>query len=231
MSKELSSRNRRLMTIAAIGLCCAVSQAFAGSGGLLPGVQTAPGISAAQVLPAVSNPRPYRQVVFANCDTTVSGSGVPYGCVVRLDVITTGHLLQIDNINCGGINFNAEAADSLQHSPEDGRRSSRCLLAGRSRKQRHRSRPVLFQPRGKTENSSWPAPAQPTRHSVRSPARSGPRIRRLLREPPAPCGVIPVPPAGRRRRACRRIWPLRPSRRAAAGRQIGSRVRRRPFRR
>jgi hypothetical protein len=108
MSKNFSSPSWSLTTIAAIGFCCAASQAIAGSGGLLPGLQAVPGSSPAQILPAVSNARPYRQVVFATCDMSVLGT--THGCVVQLDKITAGHLLQIDNINCGGVNFNATAA-------------------------------------------------------------------------------------------------------------------------
>jgi hypothetical protein len=110
MSKEFFSRRCLLTTIAAIGLCCSASLALAGGGGLMPGLQVAPGSSVNAVLPAVSNPRPYRQTVFATCDTAVPGLSLTFGCVISLGKISTGHMLQIDNINCGGVNVNATAA-------------------------------------------------------------------------------------------------------------------------
>lgn len=52
----------------------------------------------AEILPAITNPNPYRQSGYVPCDTVTDLS--PHTCLFRFDAVPTGRLLEINNISC-----------------------------------------------------------------------------------------------------------------------------------
>jgi hypothetical protein len=90
-----------LATIAAILLVCSVSGSQAATSSLLQTLKPVLGVAAPQVLPGVSNPKPYRQGAVVTCDDQSHPNLGPNLCVLVLNRVPVGRLLQIDTINCG----------------------------------------------------------------------------------------------------------------------------------
>jgi len=101
MLNQHSVRTWAFTTIAAIMLVCSVSGSQAGTSNLLQNLNPAPGVAPHQVLAGVSNPRPYRQGAVAACNDATHPNLGPNVCLLNLDRVPVGRLLQIDNINCG----------------------------------------------------------------------------------------------------------------------------------
>jgi hypothetical protein len=90
---------RTAAVLAALWFCSALAPVH---GANAPAGQAiTPGISGG-ALSAISEPRPYRQTRIVDCDKTLFGS--PDACVMAFGRIPAGQLLQIDNINCAGVN-------------------------------------------------------------------------------------------------------------------------------
>jgi hypothetical protein len=90
---------RTLAVLAALWFCSALAPVHAANA---PAAQPiTPGISGG-VLSAISDPHPYRQTRIVDCTKALFGA--PDACLVAFGKIPAGQLLQIDNINCGGVN-------------------------------------------------------------------------------------------------------------------------------
>jgi hypothetical protein len=96
-------RERGLALSAAIAMACcgSASRADGSIAGLPTGQQAVSRISAPATLGAISNPRPYRRTRIVTCDTTLLGS--PGTCLIGLGNVPAGQLLQIDKIDCAGL--------------------------------------------------------------------------------------------------------------------------------
>jgi len=104
MRNRFASYVTSLFTLAAmtaIGLGCSVLTSRADISDLLRDSKASRVTSPRQVLPPISNPRPYRQVLYVQCNrnTPVYGSS---SCLLAFDVVPASRVLQIDNINCTG---------------------------------------------------------------------------------------------------------------------------------
>ena len=98
-----------LIAIAAAGLACSASAAHADVADLLRNAKAATDASPADVLSAISNPKPYRQGVVVTCNVNNTFLG-PHACVMAFDQVPATHLLQIDNVNCIGLTGNGGGA-------------------------------------------------------------------------------------------------------------------------
>lgn len=104
MRHHLTSRSAgffTLVAIAAIGLACSASASRADFSKMLHGLKAAPAVSG-DVLPAVSDPSPYRQLVQASCNRTNPFGGGSTACILVFDKVAASRVLQIENVNCLG---------------------------------------------------------------------------------------------------------------------------------
>jgi hypothetical protein len=86
--------------MAAVGLACSASSSRADITKMLPRGEAIQESTPRQVLPAISNPRPFRQTRRVACNVNNAlGTNV---CLMDFDVVPTGRLLQIDKMNCVG---------------------------------------------------------------------------------------------------------------------------------
>jgi hypothetical protein len=91
--------SRTRAALAALWLCLAAMPVHRADAGAALAVT--PGVSGSPVLPAVSDPQPYRQMRIAACDKTLLG--LANSCLIGLGRIPVHHVLRIDTINCGGL--------------------------------------------------------------------------------------------------------------------------------
>lgn len=107
MLKQHSVRIFTTMTLAAAALAgVAFAPQAEASPSILDRLATAPRAARAvpapapaQVLPAISNPKPYRQGVMATCNINSAQFGNNL-CIMTFDKVLSGHMLQIDKISC-----------------------------------------------------------------------------------------------------------------------------------
>jgi hypothetical protein len=103
MFEQRPIRSFTVLTIATAALVGFVSAAQASvSTNILNQAMAAPeagAVTPSQILPAVSNPKPYRQGVLAKCDFSSPKLGTNL-CIMKFDRVPTGHLLQVDKVGC-----------------------------------------------------------------------------------------------------------------------------------
>lgn len=103
MVKQFAARPRLLAVFATIAFVCSASASRADISDLLRNFRAGPGTSTRQVLPAISNPRPYRQTVAADCNTTTAVGA--NSCNMGFAFVPSAQVLQIDHIDCLGGTF------------------------------------------------------------------------------------------------------------------------------
>jgi hypothetical protein len=104
MRDRFTTRSTFFFTLAAIvagGLAGAASPARADIADVFRNAKAQPVATPHQLLPALSDPRPYRQLVIVTCNVNNPLLG-NNACIMIFDQVASGRLLQIDNINCAG---------------------------------------------------------------------------------------------------------------------------------
>ena len=104
MRNRFASRSTAFFTlgaIAAIGLACSASTSRADITKILPRAEPSQAGTPRQLLPAISNPRPFRQGLSVVCNVNKPAFG-PNVCLMDFNVVPAGRLLQIDKMNCFG---------------------------------------------------------------------------------------------------------------------------------
>lgn len=101
-------------------LLCATLSPPAYSATVLDNLKATPGVSAADILPAASKPRAYRQTVIATCNSSTPSLGSNL-CILSFDKVPAASVLQIDLIQCslngngGLILFNSQLKVDTVH--------------------------------------------------------------------------------------------------------------------